>query len=76
LNFTLSQSIKDLALMESIKDFLCNLPGIANSLRKDFQTSIRVTTQDSASNTTIVRLTISQTDLIKFVIIPLFSSMT
>lgn len=76
LNFTLSQSIKDLALMESIKDFLCNLPGIANSLRKDFKTSIRVTTQDSASNTTIVRLTISQTDLIKFVIIPLFSSMT
>jgi hypothetical protein len=75
LTFTLTQSIKDFALMELIKDFLYNLPGItAQNIDK---TSIRVTiSQDSINNKPIARLTITHTDLIKYVIIPFFSNMT
>ncbi len=55
--------------MELIKDFLYNFPGItAQNIDK---TSIRVTiSQDSINNKSIVRLTITHTDLIKYVIIP------
>jgi hypothetical protein len=61
--------------MELIKDFLYNLPGItAQNIDK---TSIRVTIyQDSINNKPIARLTITHTDLIKYVIIPFFSNMT
>jgi hypothetical protein len=62
--------------MESIKYFLYNLPGIACSQDKDYKISIRVTiTHDSTNNKSISRLTITQTDLIKNVIIPFFSNM-
>lgn len=74
LTFTLTQSIKDFALMESIKDFLYNLPGIASAQDND-KTSIRVIiSKDFTNNKPIARLTITQIDLIKYVIIPFFSN--
>lgn len=76
LTFTLTQSIRDFALMELIKDFLFNLLGITDAQNID-KTSIRVTTShDSINKKPIARLTISHTGWIKYVIIPFFSNMT
>lgn len=75
LTFTLTQSIRDYALMVSIRDFLYNLPGVfRHNIDK---TSIRISiTKDSINKNPITRLTITKIDLIKYVIIPFFSSMT
>lgn len=76
LTFTLTQSIRDFALMELIKDFLFNLLGITDLQNID-KTSIRVTiSHDSINKNPIARLTISHTGWIKYVIIPFFSNMT
>jgi len=75
LTFTLTQSIRDYALMESIRDFMYNLPGVYK--QKIDKTSIRINiTKDSMNKNPITRLTITKIDLIKDVIIPFFSSMT
>jgi len=75
LIFTLTQSYRDLSLMESIKEFLYNLPFVdKNNMDK---TNISITTfKESTVINPIVRLTIVKTDFIKFVIIPLFNSLT
>jgi hypothetical protein len=61
--------------MESIKEFLYNLPWVdKNNMDK---TNISITTfKESTVINPIVRLTIVKTDFIKFVIIPLFNSLT
>lgn len=61
--------------MESIRDFMYNLPGVYK--QKMDKTSIRINiTKDSINKNPITRLTITKIDLIKDVIIPFFSSMT
>lgn len=72
LIFTLTQSIKDLVLMQAIKEFLYDLPFVdQNNMSK---TSLRLTRLKGKNSN--IHLTISQTDWIKFVIIPFFNSMS
>jgi hypothetical protein len=75
LTFTLTQSTRDLALMESIRDFLYNLPGVDR--QNTDKTSLRISiTNDSTNINPISRLTITKLDLIRSAIIPFFSSVT
>ena len=75
LTFTLSQSSIDLALMESIRDFLYNLPEFDSKNME--KSSLRISTaKDTAKNKPITQLVITKTDIIKSVIIPFFSSIT
>jgi hypothetical protein len=87
LTFTLTQSTRDLALMESIRDFLYNLPappgaggprpGGGVDRQNTDKTSIRISiTSDSTNINPISRLTITKLDLIRSAIIPFFSSVT
>lgn len=61
--------------MESIRDFMYNLPGVCKQKMDKTSISINIT-KDSINKNPITRLTITKIDLIKDVIIPFFSSMT
>jgi hypothetical protein len=74
LIFYITQSSKDYALITLIKEFIYGLPQIDTSLvRKD---SIWLEEQSSKGGIPIVRLVITQQDLIKNVLIPFFYSLT
>lgn len=74
LIFCITQSSKDYALITAIKDFIYGLPQIDTSLvRKD---SIRFEEQTFKEGISIVRLVITQQDLIKNVLIPFFDNLT
>ena len=64
----LTQSPKDLALMEAIKDFFYNLPGVDRQTMSKSLIGVYVH-QNSTIKTPITRLIITNTDFIKFLII-------
>lgn len=71
LLFSISQSVKDEVLMDAIKNFLLNLPGISglDVVKK----SIYI--PKGINHKPVIQLAISQTDFIKNVLIKFFSSL-
>jgi hypothetical protein len=75
LIFSLSLLGYDLALLEAIKDFLYNLPEVSLAKKENLSKS-SLMLHLSKGSTGVAHLRIKNTDFIKFVIIPFFSSMT
>ena len=91
LVFSITQSSKDSALIGSIIDFIYDLPQIGpnnisrNSIAlpgesigvpKRNPSGIRIETQDIPGKTSVIRLVITQQELIKKVIIPFFDNLS
>lgn len=72
LNFDLTLSGVDLALLEGIKDYLFNLPGVEPEKMNKSSMMIYLSKGPSVA----AHLSIKDIDFIKYVIIPFFSSMT
>lgn len=72
--FSITQSSKDLNLISSIRDFIYDLSQIGHN---NFSlNSIRLETQEIPGKSSIIRLVISQQELIKNVMIPFFDNLS
>jgi hypothetical protein len=75
LVFSVTQSSKDLPLMEAIKDFICNLPGDYKS-RRNYNSVVSLSTSKGVNNSNpAIKIGITNKDFLKNVLVPFFDSM-
>lgn len=75
ITFSMSQSSLDSALMLAIKDYLDNLSGAIEHMRKGQDSAVYLGTYIGTANNEITRISISQTEYIRSVLIRFFEGL-
>lgn len=75
ITFSMSQSSLDSALMLAIKDYLNNLSGAIEHMRKGQDSAVYLGTYIGTANNEITRISISQTEYIRSVLIRFFEGL-